>query len=257
MSSLSRFILPGLVGILAILISPMIIQESSSLEALSVLESGVISTPSNDYPISNNFEMKVFHGGELIRIKGITASGYPYYVYQNMIDGNAHLGGKIFIDGKMLPIVNKFSFIQEPEKETLEIEKETLEIEKETLELEKKNLAVTVDSKKISQFYERYFIKVRVFDADINPNPKFSFTNDGILTGISVKADLIRPTGEIIATMEGTTDSFGYYEGSYLWGYNELRGDYGVNLDVDDGNYLEELQTSYRGYIKPRSSPPP
>jgi len=246
MSALSRHILPGLLGILAITISPLIIQEIYSQEELLVLNNGVISTATNDYPISSNFEIRVFHDGELIRIKGITASGYPYYAYQKMSDGDTELRGKIFIDGKMRSIVNKISYIQEPEKITSEPEKITSELE------EKKNLAVTVDSRKTSQFYDRYFIKVRVFDADVNPNPETSKSNDGILSGVPVKVDLIRPTGETIATMEGTTDSFGLYEGSYLWGFNELRGDYGVNLDVDNGSYLEELQTFYRGYIKPR-----
>jgi len=245
MSYLSRVILPGLLGILAITISPLIIQEIYSQEELLLLNNGVISTATNDYQISSNFEIRVFHDGELIRIKGITTSGYPYYAYQKMTDGDTELRGKIFIDGKMRSIVNKISYIQEPEKKTPYIQ-----------EPEKKNLAVTVDSRLISQFYDRYFIKVRVFDADVNPNPETSRSNDGILFGIPVNATLIRPTGETIAIMEGTTDSFGYYEGSYLWGFNDLRGDYGVNLDVDNGNYLEELQTSYRGWIKPRDTGP-
>ncbi len=114
MSTLSRVILTGLLGILAIMMSPVIIQEIYSQEELLVLNNGVISTASNDYQISSNFEIRVFHDGELIRIKGITASGYPYYAYQKMTDEDAELRGKIFIDGKMFSIVNKVSHIQEP-----------------------------------------------------------------------------------------------------------------------------------------------
>ena len=47
-------ILPAILGILALVLSPFLIEDVFSQEDLIVLQSGIISTASNNYPISNN-----------------------------------------------------------------------------------------------------------------------------------------------------------------------------------------------------------
>jgi len=194
MSYLSRVILPGLLGILAITISPLIIQEIYSQEELLLLNNGLISTATNDYQISSNFEIRVFHDGELIRIKGITASGYPYYVYQKMIDGDVELRGKIFIDGKIFPIVNKLSTIQkitsepEPEPET--------------------EMLILVKQPSFSYYTYYYNIIAKVFDASSNPLEIFEH-NSGFLEGIDIEIILTDPDGNVFHSYNGTTNTFG------------------------------------------------
>jgi len=235
MSTLSRIILPGLLGILAITISPLIIQEIYSQEELLVLNNGIISTASNDYPISSNFEIRVFHDGELIRIKGITASGYPYYAYQKMIDGDAELRGKIFIDGKMFSIVNKVSYIQksEPEPEQEPVAK----------------MLILIDHTSFGYYTQSYNVITKVFDAFQNPLKQFEHKS-GLLEGIDIQIILTDPDGNIFRTYDGTTNALGYFNERFQWQYGDPVGQYNVTVIADDGinKITKQYDTSYKGY---------
>jgi len=235
MSTLSRVILPGLLGILAIMMSPVIIQEIYSQEELLVLNNGVISTASNDYPISSNFEIRVFHDGELIRIKGITASGYPYYAYQKMTDGDAELRGKIFIDGKMFSIVNKVSYIQvsEPEQEQEPVAE----------------MLILIDHTSSSYYTESYNVITKVFDISQNPLEQFGY-NSGLLEGIDIQIILTDPDGNIFRTYNGTTNALGYFNERFQWKYGDPIGQYNVTVIADDGinKITKQYDTAYKGY---------
>ena len=89
-------------------------------EGLLIFQNSVVSTPSEDYEISGDFEVRVLQDGELVRVKGITVDGYPYYTYQRMIDDEPKLFGKIFIDGKPIQVVYKAILVQTaPQIETV------------------------------------------------------------------------------------------------------------------------------------------
>ena len=231
MSYLSRIILTGLLGILAITISPLIIQEIYSQEELLVLNNGVISTSSNDYQISSNFEIRVFHDGELIRIKGITASGYPYYVYQKMTDGDVELRGKIFINGQMHPIVNKVSYIQEPEPEP------------ET------EMLILIDHSSSSYYTQSYNVIAKIFDASQNPLKLFEYKS-GLLEGIDIQIILTDPDGNVFRTYNGETNALGYFDERFQWKYADPIGQYNVTVIADDGinKIAKQYDTSYKGY---------
>ncbi len=231
MRTLSRIILPGLLGILAVTISPLIIQEIYSQEELVVLNNGVISTASNDYQISSNFEIRVFHDGELIRIKGITASGYPYYVYQKMIDGDAELRGKIFINRQMYPIVNKVSYIQEPEQEP------------------RTEMLILIDHTSSSYYTQSYNIITKVFDVSQNPLKLFEHKS-GLLEGVDVQIILTDPDGNVFRIYNGTTNALGYFDERFQWPYASPIGQYNVTVIADDGinKIAKQYDTSYKGY---------
>ncbi len=235
MSYLSRVILPGLLGILAITISPLIIQEIYSQEELLLLNNGLISTATNDYQISSNFEIRVFHDGELIRIKGITASGYPYYVYQKMIDGDAELRGKIFINGKMFSIVNKVSYIQESESEP----------EQESVA----EMLILIDHTSFGYYTQSYNVIAKVFDALQNPLKVFEH-NSGLLEGIDIQIILTDPDGNVFRTYNGTTNALGYFDERFQWKYADPIGQYNVTVIADDGinKIAKQYDTSYKGY---------
>jgi len=236
MSYLSCFILPGFLGILAITISPLIIQEIYSQEELLVLNNGLISTPSNDYQISGNFEIRIFHDGELIRIKGVTVSGYPYYVYQKMIDGNPVLKGKIFIDGNPFSVITKYisSIKQEQEEEQPQVEYD-------------KKIDVKVQQSTYGYYYDSYKINVKIFDSELNSKPVF-YDFEGVIEDSTVNVSLKHDSGVIVANVTGNSDIGGLFEGKYRWGYNDPTGHYTVTLNVNDGQWIETFDTFYRGY---------
>ena len=91
--------LPFILPLLVLFMIP-IISESFAQEEFSILETGIISTVTDDYDISGKFEIRVIGDVDIIRMKGITVSGNPYYAYQRVIDGEQIISGKIFIDGR-------------------------------------------------------------------------------------------------------------------------------------------------------------
>ena len=222
-----------------------IISESFAQEEFSILETGIISTVTDDYDISGKFEIRVIGDGDIIRMKGITVSGNPYYAYQRVIDGEQIISGKIFIDGKAVPLINK---VIEPSTNIQNIEKEN------TTE---KNLIVQIESADSSRYYQYYTFSVKVYDADVNPYPELFSKTDGLLNAIPVNATIIDKNGNLLVSFEGITDKSGKFSGSYYWEYNDPIGNYEIVFDVNNGNYVEKLTTNYLGYIPTENDPPP
>lgn len=227
---MNRVIIPVILGILVTIASSMTLQEVTGQE-LDVLESGVISTASKDYTISNNFEIRVFHDGELIRIKGVTATGYPYYAYQRTIDGDTELRGKIFVDGKVVPLVKKATFVKEKE----------LEVLTELLILIKQPLS--------AYYTESYNIIAKVFDSSANPLKQFEH-NSGLIAGVDVQIILTDPQGDVFRTFNATTNSMGYVDKRFQWQYADPVGKYNVTVIANDGvsKISKQFETDYKGY---------
>jgi len=126
----------------------------------------------------------------------------------------------------------------------------TQPIEGDSKIVSQKNLIVDASVTQKSQYYDNFLINISVWDADINPNALMRTSNDGLLSNVPVTITLSKPTGENLVTFEGTTDSFGKFEGKYRWAYRDVLGDYNVKLDVDNGNYVKDFSTFYDGFIQ-------
>ncbi len=224
-------IVPGALGILAIILTPTLIQDVYSQEELVVLQSGIVSTSSKDYPISNNFEIRVFHDGELVRIKGVTASGHPYYVYQKISDGDVELRGKIFIDGKVVPLVKKTTFVQEKEPESVT------------------DLLILIKQPLSAYYTESYNIIAKVFDASANPLEEFEYKS-GLIEGVDVQIILTDPQGKVFRTFSAETNSMGYVDERFQWQFADPVGKYNVTVIAEDGitKVSKQFETNYKGY---------
>ncbi len=73
-------------------------------EDFVVFQTGIISTDSQDYAISKNFETRIIQDGKIMRLSGITTTGEVYYLYQKMIDDEIIVKGKILVNGVFIPI---------------------------------------------------------------------------------------------------------------------------------------------------------
>jgi hypothetical protein len=231
-------IVPIILGILTIALSPMMIQVFSQ-EELLVLETGIISTSSKDYPISNNFEIRVFHDGELIRIKGITAEGYPYYAYQKIVGQDIELRGKIFIDGKASPLVKKVTFGSEPKSEVVS----------EPESVSDTDMMILIKHPSSAYYRGSYNIIAKVFDASANPQERFD-QNSGLIEGIDIQIILTDPQGNVFRTFDGITNSMGYVDERFPWQYGDPVGQYNVTVIADDGvnKITRQFETDYKGY---------
>ena len=214
-----------------------IISESFAQEGFSILETGIISTATDDYDISGQFEVRVIGDGDIIRMKGITVSGNPYYAYQRVIDGEPAIFGKIFIDGAAVPLVNK-AVEQTVQEETVEEQ-----------EPEKSNLRIAMQHPAYGYFTQAYNFVVKIFDSNQNPNSNF-ISNIGKLSGVNVELILTDSQGKILKTFEGVTDSQGIFDGSHTWKYEDPLGQYNVTVIADNGKVktVQQFETDYNGY---------
>ena len=230
-----------------VVISVLFVIPQSSVDAqesIVLFENPMISTPSNDYEISSDFEIRILRDGDLVRISGTTVSGNPYYVYQQMINDVPTLSGKIFINNSPVEVFHKGVTLTQVTDEPDEVKEQ----------VEQKNLKVLVDTPFNTQHGQYFRFTVTVYDADVNPNPEFFSKTDGLLKEIPINATFTDKNGDVLTTFEGVTDNLGKYEGTYYWEYSDVVGNYELAIDVNNGNYVENFDTNYLGYIPPSDS---
>lgn len=114
--------------------------------------------------------------------------------------------------------------------------------EKETTDTPKLTVLVQQDSK--NYWRENYDVSVKVFNKEINPNPEFH-KSLGAIQSASVIVTLYNQDGKTITTLNGTTDSKGFWKGKYLIEDNlAQQGKYTVNVDVSyqSGQVNQQLE---------------
>jgi hypothetical protein len=202
-------------------------------ENFTILQTGIISTSYTDYQISNNFDLRILHDGKLMRIVGITTSGYPYYAYQKIIDDEKILNGKILVDGKFIPIVQRY----EPVQEEIKTNKQ-------------KEVIVLIKQPHHGYYYDSYVITAKSFEAKLNPRADV-YQNWGYVDGVKINVTLTKRFGDILTSFGGETNQFGTYTGKYIWGYRDKTGEYNVTVvsDYKGDINTQYFNTFYRGYI--------
>jgi hypothetical protein len=203
-------------------------------ENIIALQTGIISTNNQDYAISQEFKVRIFQNGKIMRLSGITTTGEQYYLYQKSIGDDTIVRGKIYVNEAFVPIIFK--------KELLE----------QKTQQEDTKLAMSV---KLSQYtYSNYqfVISVKVFDAEQNPSPSYD-QRTGILENVFVTVTITDRFDEIVTTLSGNTDSIGVFQGTYLVLEGVVgQGEYNVNVMIDDGvsNTSQSFTTFFRGDIR-------
>jgi len=203
-------------------------------ENILALQTGIISTNNQDYAISQEFEVRIFQNGKIMRLSGLTTTGEQYYLYQKSIGDDTIVRGKIFVNDAFVPIIFK--------KELLE---------QKTQQVDTK-LAMSV---KLSQYtYSNYqfVISVKVFDAEQNPFPNYN-QRTGVLENVFVNVTITDRFDEFVTALSGNTDSTGVFQGNYLVLEGVVdQGEYNVNVIIDDGasNTNQSFTTFFRGDIR-------
>jgi len=203
-------------------------------ENILALQTGIISTNNQDYAISQEFEVRIFQNGKIMRLSGLTTTGEQYYFYQKSIGDDIIVRGKIYVNGAFVPIILNEDLL-----------------EQKTQQSETK-LAMAV---KISQYtYSNYqfVISVKVFDAEKNPLSNYN-QRDGVLENVFVNVTITDRFDEFVTTLSGNTDSTGVYQGNYLVLEDVVdQGEYNVNVIIDDGtsNINKSFTTFFRGDVR-------
>ena len=203
-------------------------------ENIIALQTGIISTNNQDYAISQEFKVRIFQNGKIMRLSGITTTGEQYYLYQKSIGDDTIVRGKIYVNEAFVPIIFK--------KELLE----------QKTQQEDTKLAMSV---KLSQYtYSNYqfVISVKVFDAEQNPLPSYN-QKTGVLENVFVNVTITDRFDEFVTTLSGNTDSRGVFQGNYLVLEDVVeQGEYNVNVVIDDGtsNTSQSFTTFFRGDVR-------
>jgi len=203
-------------------------------ENILPLQTGIISTNSQDYAISQEFQVRIFQNGKIMRLSGLTTTGEQYYLYQKIIGDDTIVRGKIYVNGAFVPIIFKVDLL-----------------EQKTQQSETK-LAMAV---KLSQYtYSNYqfVISVKVFDAEKNPSPNYNHKT-GVLENVFVNVTITDRFDEFVTTLSGNTDSIGVFQGNYLVLEDVVdQGEYTVDVMIEDetSNTSQSFTTFFRGDVR-------
>jgi len=204
-------------------------------ENIVVFQTGIISTGTQDYAISKDFETRIIQDGKIMRLSGITTTGEVYYLYQKMVGDEIIVKGKILVNGVFIPIKYREKIF---ESEIL--------IKPET---------DLIMATKLPQYtYARYpfAISVKVFDAEKNPQAKFE-QREGVLKNVFVNVTITNQFDKFVTSFSGITESTGLFRGSYVVRENiDIPGKYNINVTVDDGTSTtsQSFTTFFRGDIR-------
>jgi len=190
-------------------------------ESSPILESGIISTKNKDYIISNDFDIRQFIYGKILRISGTTIDGNFYYVYHKIIDDEISSRGKIFLDGKFVPL----EFNKVPEQVA----------EESSTSSEQPEMKILVQQTERVYWTENFDIAIRVFDAKLNTLNDFN-QNWGYLSDIDVLIEITDPENEPLLSFKGKTDHNGTFEAGFFIFNKTLKGAYTVKISVGPEN---------------------
>ena len=197
-------------------------------DASPILSTGFISTPSTDYLISNQFEIRHIWPGELMRISGVTVDGYPFYAIHKMNSNDIEISGTIFVDGKTTPIIKNI-IVEESPVIVQEIEEPIIIIEEEPIPIK----AVILQPHS-TYWRDTYNINIKVFEADQNPRDDYWY-REYLVPDVPIVVDITHEDGNHLTTIQGKTDQSGHFEGQHYIIENLVQaGKYFVHVVVGD-----------------------
>jgi len=203
-------------------------------ENILPLQTGIISTNNQEYAISQEFQVRIFQNGKIMRLSGITTTGEPYYLYQKIVGDDTIVRGKIYVNGAFVPITFKEDLLEQKTQQS------------ET----KLTMAVKISQYTYSNY--QFVISVKVFDAEKNPLSNYN-QRDGVLENVFVNVTITDRFDEFVTTLSGNTDSTGVFQGNYLVLEDVVdQGEYNVNVIIDDGtsNINQSFTTFFRGDVR-------
>jgi len=154
-------------------------------------------------------------------MSGTTIDGNFYYVYHRIIDDEISLRGKIFLDGKFVPLeFNKISGQVAEESST---------------SAEQPEMKILVQQSERIYWEKSYGITIRVFDAELNKFDDFN-QNWGHLSDVDVLVEITNPENEPLTSFKGKTDSNGTFEAGFLVFHKTMKGEYAVKISVGSEN---------------------
>lgn len=168
------------------------IDPSSDIE---FFQTGEIQTVENQFLISNEFEIREFFNGNIIRVSGQTIEGFPYIIYSKVSDEKLDTFGKIFISGKFVNLI--FNEINNNQESIPEQKQD--------------NLSILVKYSQRVYSNQDILIQIKTFDPEINTKNDFT-QNYGLIPNTDIQVNIIDDEGITIFSENGKSNENGSYE---------------------------------------------
>lgn len=213
------------------------------LEMLSpanpVLRQGTLVLDGEERTIEN-FNLIFYRDGRLFRLNAesedLTIRANGRMLASNQEGSIYHLSGAITRDGTSERFL--LVAILKPIEEQKTADSAEILPEKEIV-AEKEDVLILIQHTDRVEWRSPYQFTVRTFDPLLNSFSDF-YKTSGYLEGVPISATITDPLGNVIETLNGETQKFGYYDGSFLIPDNSRTGTYILNVTVSG----EKFKTS-------------
>lgn len=184
-------------------------------ENILALQFGIVSTSSQDYALSQEFEARIIQDGRIMRLSGITTTGEQYYLYQKTVGEDTIVKGKILVNSKFIPIIKS----EERFDESFTEDSQKLQ-------------PITMATLQPQSVYWRqiYTINVKIFEEEKNPSNDYWY-KEFLVPNIPILIEINHENGRHLTTIEGITNDDGYFKGQYHVRDNlDWAGKYNVHI---------------------------
>lgn len=181
-------------------------------------QTGELHTEESQFIISDNFNIREFFNGNIIRISGQTIEGFPYITYSKISDENIDTHGTIFINNQF----QKLSFSEKIIQTEQSIDKED-------------DLAIAVQYTQRAHSKQNMFIDVKTYEKDQNKFYKFN-QNYGQVSNVNVKVFIEDENDQQIFSSSGITNDKGLFETKYQIPDNSKRETLTITIIAENEN---------------------
>jgi len=215
---------------------------SAQIDPLSEIEffqTGELHTENNQFQISDEFIVREFFDGNIIRISGQTIEGFPYITYSKILEESIDTHGSIFINNQF----QKLSFSEKIIQTEQSVDK-------------KDDLEIVVQYTQRAHSKQFIFVDVKIFEKEQNKHDNFN-QNYGYITNTNIKVTIT--DGENLETFSSTgiTNDKGLFETKYLIPDNSKRETLTITIDAENDNSISSkiLQVFTLGNIPSDGGP--
>jgi len=215
---------------------------SAQIDPLSEIEffqTGELHTENNQFQISDEFIVRGFFNGNIIRISGQTIEGFPYITYSKILEESIDTHGSIFINNQF----QKLSFSEKIIQTEQSVDK-------------KDDLEIVVQYTQRAHSKQFIFVDVKIFEKEQNKHDNFN-QNYGYITNTNIKVTIT--DGENLETFSSTgiTNDKGLFETKYLIPDNSKRETLTITIDAENDNSISSkiLQVFTLGNIPSDGGP--
>lgn len=211
------------------------------LSEILFFQTGELNTEKNEFQISDEFTIREFFNGNIIRVSGTTIEGFPYITYSKIHDEDIDTHGIIFINGQFV----KLTFIEKP-------------IEDMPIEQKIDDLSIATQYTQRAHSKQFIFVDVKIFEHEQNKYNKFD-QNFGFISDVDIQVTITNEEQEEIFSSVGISNDKGLFETKYLIPDNSKRETLAITINAENDNSSSSkiFQVFTLGNIQNSNSPNP